>query len=754
MRARWWWLHLVGGAALAVAYLLADHLFADGELVRLGLYQAVACSTVVVVLVGTRRQTAATRLPWLVLALGQALWATGDGVWAYLSVVHHAEPHPSPADAFYLAAYPLLGACLVLLGRHRPLDGSGLVDSAIVTVSFGLPTWILLAGPVLDGRSQGLTTVLVGVAYPVGDVLLLALLVRLSTSGGARTPSFRLLVAGAVVLPVADVLSSAVPADGPLTDLFSVLWMASYLLWGAAALHPSADRVSAAGSDPVGALPPVRLALLAVAILVAPGSLALQLLGGDVAHGWPVVVCTVLLVLLGVVRVHLGESAQARSVRQRDQLQVDLEHQASHDALTGLPHRTTLLHLTEAALDRARRSGTGTGLLLLDVDRFKHVNDSHGQRVGDHVLQAVATHLLGCVREGDVVGRLGGDEFVVLVEDVDGEGVLLDLARRLTTVELDADGRHLALTTSTGVAVAVAGRATAGELLHHAEVAASRAHDAGGARAWAFDEDLRFELQEQARLEAAVRAGLGAGEFVLHYQPVVDVATLAVTGYEALIRWERPGHGRVPPDSFIPVAERSALICDVGRWVLDQACAQLAAWADRDTTVAVNLSGRHLAHPGVVDEVLDALRVAGVPARRLVVEVTETVVLDDAAVGVNLRALREAGVAVSLDDFGTGYTSLGQLRDLPVSTLKIDKSFVSAATGSEAELVGLLVHAAHAFGLDVVAEGVERPDQLEMLRGLGCDQAQGYLFSRPLPAEELPAGVPAGVTAGVTAGPR
>ena len=295
---------------------------------------------------------------------------------------------------------------------------------------------------------------------------------------------------------------------------------------------------------------------------------------------------------------------------------------------------------------------------------------------------------------------------------------------------------------SIGVAVSSPDDHDAHLLLHHADIAAYRAKAAGRGRTGIFDEELRRELAERAELEAAISVGLVAGEFLLHYQPVVDLLSGAETSYEALIRWQRPGHGLVPPDRFIPVAEKSAIICDIDRWVLRQATCQLAEWLRIDpdglsgVTMAVNISGRHLGSPEIVDDVANALVGAGLSPGRLVLEITETVLVDEPTATAQVSALRKLGVAVSIDDFGTGYTSIGQLQHLNADILKIDRSFVSSAAPATRELVRLTITAAHAFGLHVIAEGVENAEQLRSLAAMGCDSAQGYHFARPRSAQE------------------
>jgi diguanylate cyclase (GGDEF)-like protein len=445
--------------------------------------------------------------------------------------------------------------------------------------------------------------------------------------------------------------------------------------------------------------------------------------------------------------VHASVREIVHSVRQREELQFALAHQATHDALTQLPNRAQAVTLVTAALHRGRRSGGMTGLLFVDLDGFKAVNDGHGHAAGDEVLREVARRLTTAVRPGDVVCRLGGDEFVVLVESVHSEHDLLELANRLidaVSEQIVAGRAHVRIGASIGVAISRDGGIDADALFAEADTAAYRAKAHGRGRAELFDETLRLQLNQRAELEAAIASGLVDGEMQVAYQPVIDVATDRLMGYEALIRWERPGVGLVPPDEFIPVAEGSRLIGDVDRWMLHEATRQLAQWraecpaapGEPDPTIAVNISGRHLADQRVITDVSDALAASGLPAELLVLEVTETVLVDDPLAYDHLTALRSMGVSIAIDDFGTGYTSIGQLRNMPVDTLKIDRSFVASTEPAHRELVALMIRAAHTFGLTVVAEGVEEPAQLARLKAQECDQAQGYLLYRPMGAPE------------------
>ncbi|MBB2900851.1 diguanylate cyclase (GGDEF)-like protein [Kineococcus radiotolerans] len=449
--------------------------------------------------------------------------------------------------------------------------------------------------------------------------------------------------------------------------------------------------------------------------------------------------------------VHASVTQVITAFHERERLQADLAHQAAHDALTELPNRAQTLVLTERALHRAARQHGRVGLLFVDLDHFKAVNDSFGHAAGDELLRVVASRMHETVRGGDVVCRLGGDEFVVLVEGVEDEKGLVDLGERLiravsAPVALTGlpQAQHVRVGASVGVAVGTPGALDAERLVRDADAAVYRAKSAGRGVVEVFDDELRAELSARAELETALRRGLDGGELVLHYQPVLDLQTGRTRSVEALVRWQRPGHGLVPPDSFIPVAEASSLVCDLGRWALAEATAQLVRWdvegghrAGLD--VAVNISGRHLAQAHLLDDVTDALTASGIAASRLTVEITETVLVDEPLALEHLRSLREIGVRVAIDDFGTGYTSIGQLSRLPVDVLKIDRSFVSSPEAGNGDLVRLLISAAHSFSLGVVAEGVEEDTQLSALLAASCDAAQGFLFARPVPADDLPA---------------
>jgi diguanylate cyclase (GGDEF)-like protein len=446
---------------------------------------------------------------------------------------------------------------------------------------------------------------------------------------------------------------------------------------------------------------------------------------------------------LAVAPVDGGTMAVAADISGRKALESELAHSALHDGLTDLPNRALLLDRLEVALARAARSGLPVAVLYLDLDRFKVVNDSLGHGTGDRLLVAVAERLLAAARDGDTVGRVGGDEFVVCCEGLTGAADASVMAARMCAAvaePIDLDGVELFVTTSIGIAVAEAGQ-DAATLLRDADAALYRAKELGKNRAEVFDGEVRAAVAERMAIESALHRAVERGELRLHYQPVVDLADGTVVGVEALVRWEHPERGLLPPLAFIPVAEETGLIVPIGTWALEEACRWWASLpAEQRVPVSVNLSPRQLAGPELVDTVTRVLAETGTPPSELCLEVTENVLIADMAVArLRLEELRALGVVLAIDDFGTGYSSLAYLRSFPFDVVKLDRGFVAnlATSDVDVEIVGAVVRMATALGLCVVAEGVESADQLAGLRAVGCTRAQGYLFARPQPADLL-----------------
>jgi diguanylate cyclase (GGDEF)-like protein len=435
-------------------------------------------------------------------------------------------------------------------------------------------------------------------------------------------------------------------------------------------------------------------------------------------------------------------------ITERRAIEEQLVREALHDRLTGLPNRALLLDRVTQALSAVRRHGQTLGVLFIDIDRFKVINDSLGHDVGDQVLVEVARRLEVAMRPGDTVSRFGGDEFVVLCEDLDHPAQALVVATRLQEVlsePVRVGDAELVMTVSTGIALPSSPADDAGTLLRDADAAMYRAKQDGRARSVLFADAMRVEAMDRLETETQLRRALTEDQLQVHYQPLVDVATGALVGMEALVRWQHPTRGLVQPEDFIAIAEETGLVVPLGDWVLERACEQLVAWHrdhphHRSLSMAVNLSGVQVERPDLATRIGAILERTGVDRGSVELEITESVLMRDAqGTMAVLHALRGLGVRLSVDDFGTGYSSLSYLKRFPVDTLKIDRSFVDGL-GREAEdsaIVKAIQGLAVSLGMTTVGEGVEETTQLEVLRRLGCTRAQGYLFSRPKPADEL-----------------
>ncbi|MFZ5505933.1 MAG: putative bifunctional diguanylate cyclase/phosphodiesterase [Pseudomonadota bacterium] len=450
----------------------------------------------------------------------------------------------------------------------------------------------------------------------------------------------------------------------------------------------------------------------------------------------------------GVVMSALDRMGRSLS-EQRDEIRRNteaLERQATIDPLTGLSNRALLSDRLEQALIHARRSGRSVAVMLLDLDRFKTVNDSLGHRRGDELLQCVAARLQASVREGDTVARLGGDEFVIVLNDLSDTLDLGPIARKVLdalATPVDIERHRLSVVASIGIATFPDDGDSPEQLLQHADTAMYRAKSGGGGAAVFFSPDMMQASVERLRIEAGLRRALENGELILHYQPIVDAASGRIGSAEALLRWNDPQSGAVPPVTFISVAEETGLIVPIGEWVLHTACAQTVAWQKQglgDIPVAVNLSPRQFGAPALDRTIARAMAQTGCPASLLHLEITESTLIaqPDAAMSV-LDRLSALGVGISIDDFGTGYSSLSRLKELPVDRLKIDRAFVKEIERDDSDriIVEVIVMLAKKLGLHTVAEGVETTEQRAYLETLGCDELQGYLFSRPCAAGDF-----------------
>ena len=505
-----------------------------------------------------------------------------------------------------------------------------------------------------------------------------------------------------------------------------------------------------------------RFPLVALAGFVAPGILLVAGLTGRTADVPFLAGSSMVLFGLIVLRVvwllnRVGYQAEQLHV-QADSLQLaldaqlileeDLRHQAFHDGLTGLPNRALLHDRVGHALEASTRTAARVAVLFCDLDNFKAVNDSLGHDVGDQLLLAASIRLVAAVRPGDTVARLGGDEFAILmdsIEDVTHGTAVAERAVSALRQPFVVGGQIINVSVSIGIAYAEAGVNTQ-VLLSQADAAMYEAKSAGKDRAQEFETIMRTRIVHRMQLRSAFPDALRREEFQLVYQPQISLRDESLQGFEALVRWTHPVHGEIAPADFVSLAEETGFIIPLGRWILETACSAAAGWPDvhaAPLTVAVNVSGRQLENEQLMDDVRTALSYSGLHARQLTLEITESVLVVNPALNAEiLKILRGLGVPLAIDDFGTGYSSLSSLRQFPVDSLKIDRSFVESLTESDnatSAFVQAIIRLAHDVGLSTVAEGIEFPVQQQRLAEMGCDSMQGFLLAPPMPASAVEA---------------
>jgi diguanylate cyclase (GGDEF)-like protein/PAS domain S-box-containing protein len=1013
-----WQLLLGGGALICALYVWVPPFQGSGPVMNL-----LGLSPVVAILTGVRRFRPAARGPWLFFALGFALFWLGDlYTYSYPRVFGAEVPFPSIGDGMYVLVYPALMVGLLSLVRRRNPRGDrpGLIDALIMTLGLALVSWVALIAPYIHDDSMDLVAKLVSIAYPAGDILLLAAAIRLAVDGGRRGPAFGFLSASIVALLVTDFAYGVFTLNGTFDFqvVLDVGWISFYLLWGAAALHPSMRELGEPTPGHASRLSPIRLVLLTCASLIAPGvQIVTQVHSADVDLIVIVLASVVLFILVvarmaglvrqeerssarqrvlsgagsalvgaterkdlyaaamraaeelcdgatgafalledGVVRIvdahgpaaeglvdrrlrpetaqqllalagdpdtpllampaalrtDLGlprwsanvlalaldqrgqtrglllvatgedlrdadrgalralasqvslalESAElteevhsrrsearfgslvrhssdlitvlgadgtivyqspsslamlgldpdelagtrfeellapgestrlvqilgdgsaraagqtevlqaalrhrdgtvrqfeiqytnllddehvqgivlnARDISERRQFEEQLAHQAFHDPVTGLANRALFAERVRHASARALRDGVGVGVMFLDLDDFKTVNDSLGHAAGDEVLTEFAKRLEGIIRASDTAARFGGDEFAILLEGVHSADEAVETADRVLAtmaVPLRVHHKELVLRASVGISLAEPGTVVEPEeLIRNADAAMYNAKRDGKGGYRLFEPEMHQSVLARLELRADLQRALVNDEFELHYQPVVRLGDGTVSGVEALVRWRHPERGLVAPGDFIPFAEETGLIVPIGRWVLREGCRTARALqrlrSDEPLTMAINLSAKQLQHSDVVADVHDAIAESGLEPEHLTLEITETVLMADAELAVRrLEELKTLGVRLALDDFGTGYSSLSHLSNFPVDILKMDRSFLREGRSAKtSELATAVVALGESLNLDVVAEGIELPEQWTALRELGCALGQGFYFARPM----------------------
>ena len=1011
------WAWYVGGAGLLTAlYLFVPPFKGNGPLINL-----LGLSGVVAIVVGIRMHRPQAQAAWWLFVLGQFLFFAGDlYTYSYPKVFGADVGFPSAGDALYLLVYPaLMGGLLLLVRRRNPRrDPAALVDALILTIGIGLLSWVFLIAPNIHLSGLSWLAKSVSIAYPLGDVLLLAVAIRLAVDAGKRAPAFFLLAGSIVCLLATDSAYNLALLQNTYNHqlIYDLGWILYYVLWGAAALHPSMRVLEEPANDSRPRLTSLRLSLLGAACLIAPSIRFFQSLGNpDVlvlivasavlfllvvirmaglvrqeerivsreralrgagtklvgAAGYeqiyeaaiagvrqllgedpcvhlallrdsgPVVAAssqdcdwalteptfewlqgnagrvripylelpreartelrfegghTVLLTplsirsevrgllvanshdevseevansfealglqvslavegaslaadlhrrqsearfrslvahssdLITVLDAHglvtyqspsvervLGYGAEeiegtqfdwllseadrprlrsliagdgsgsseahtlecalthkngtslrfevqhtdllhdehvrgivlnSRDVSERKEFEDQLAHQAFHDPVTGLANRALFSDRVEHALMRSQRGFPDIAVVFIDLDDFKTVNDSLGHAAGDSVLQEVARRLRIAVRPTDTVARFGGDEFAVLLEGVNDSAMAADAAARiLHALELayEIDGKQVFPRASVGICLVDREDAVpeAAELLRNADVAMYMAKRDSKGSYRVFEPAMHERVVERLELRAELQQSIEADQLELHYQPVVRLEGHEIVGVEALLRWQHPTRGTIPPNQFIPLAEETGLIVAMGRWVLNEACRegveiQTRFERDEPLTISVNLSVRQLQSDSIVSDVRCALETSGLPPESLVLEITESVMMSDTDFAVQrLDDLKALGVRLAMDDFGTGYSSLSYLSRFPVDILKMDRSFVGA--GENVALQSAIIALGASLELDVVAEGIELPEQEQSLHDLGCEIGQGFLFAHPMPSSDLAA---------------
>ncbi len=851
--------YLVAGMLLTVVYFVVPT-----EPAKLVVWPIIGWSSVLAILVGVAVNRPEPRSAWYLLAAGVATLIVGDDLYSIRNFVQHADAlFPSYIDIVYLAMYPLLVGGLALLVHRRSVGGdrSSVIDASIITAGLGLVSWVLLIAPYLHSGEFSVFYRLTSIAYPIGDVAVLAIAVRLAVGGGRRPGAFWLLTGGLVALLGADALYGYLNLSGTFSEHspVDVGWIAFYVAWGAAALHPSMRGLSTAtpGTEQISA---GRVLVIGGAVLVPPAILFTQGALGNVTDPLAIALTGGLLIILVLVRIvslvresadrrsnarlqtlvdktsdaivvvdgqgriqyhtpstermlgrhaaeldgtRLGDVLEAadgnrldamlvshaapatiewrvrhtdggwrdldvivddlrgtadidgivftmRDVTERKQFDLKLRRQTLHDSLTGLPNRMLFIDRIDQALRRGERRNGSVAVLVLDLDDFKMVNDSLGHAAGDDLLKAVTARLVTVTRSADSLARLGGDEFGFLLENGD-----VDDGSELAALRIQAALRapfrvgdsEMQVHASIGIATGSLRTHTCDDVLRDADLAMYFAKRKGKDRFELFFPAMHENATRRLEVVADLLGGMDRGEFVVYYQPIVDTRNGHILGAEALVRWQHPRRGLVGPDEFIPVAETTGLIAPIDRWVLNDACRQTKIWkvnglADDSFYISVNLSSQHLQDPSIAEHVSDALAVSGIAPDAVVLEVTETGLVDDVdSAGAALAGLKRLGVRIAVDDFGTGYSSLTHLIKFPIDILKIDKSFVDrVADGANGEvMVRAVVDLAHTLSLKAIAEGVEHPDQARALERLGCNVAQGYLFAPPVPAPDMTA---------------
>jgi diguanylate cyclase (GGDEF)-like protein len=714
-------------------------------------WSALAILAVVAIYVGVRLHRPRRQWPWVLLAGAILVSSAGDAL--YIQVQAGAPDELlGISNFFYLVMFVAIASAQLRFARSGSsgIEQAGLADAITVTLVLLLLTYLTVISPAMP-NFMVITDPAV-LAYVLGSGLLVATVVRLLTTR-RRTMSVLFLVAAAVLALLADILYGLESTGGSLRAgaVTDVGWLLMYACWGAAALHPSMARLTEPEVLPNREITFRTGAVLVVTALVGPIALMVEALSGHVRDGIVLAVSSTMLFLLSLTRMAAAANTHRRSLIYRDH----------HDTLTGLANR---VHFTERVANAQTRPDP-VAVLVIDLDDFKVVNDVFGHSVGDEVLVTVARRISRLLGRHDVGARLGGDEFAVLVASEPTTTALATWGQRLCEAIAEPiafAGREIRVTGCVGVTgtppdpadLANAGSAEdstedplAEDLLRQAGLALQAARSAGMGQWCLYRSDVHGAMIERMHLRAALDRAVTDGAFELYFQPIVALEPESTVGFEALVRWDHPTLGLVPPSDFIDLAEETGQIEAIGAWVMRGAITTAAHWyrtqpAPARPYISVNVSARQFRTPGFAERVDRELAAAGLPASHLMVELTESVLLrEEDQVWAELATLRDTGVRLALDDFGTGFSSLSYLVQTPIDVIKIDKSFVRTLGSSHRHyaIINGIVRLAQQLGLQVVAEGIETTGDLEFLVRMGCRYGQGYLFAPPMTRKEADA---------------
>lgn len=752
------------------------------------LYNLLATIALIMAAIQTRKISKRLSWGWGILAIAQFSFTLGDTIWAVLELGLKVSPFPSFADEPYLLYYPLffLGIFLFPSKRFSPVEWiKRTLDTSIIMVVAILGYWIFLIGPLMRvNHGMSFVEKFLSVAYPAGDLILLfALLVIIYyRSEKINVGSMWILALGLVTMIVTDSIYNyqsllGTYASGAILDFG---WLFSYVLIALAGIFQTLSAQIYQEGDAVPDKNLVTRGIISHAVsfmpylwVIAAYILLLNFHNSDLPINSSMLLfgigCIIGLVitrqiivlqeniqLLSNLRMVLEQVNQQASeldksntnlrqeITERNRVEAQLAHDALHDGLTGLANRILFMDRLGHAFEINKRElEFNYSILFLDLDNFKAINDGVGHSVGDKVLIEVGLRLKKCMRALDTVARFWGDEFVVLLENTTENNAAMSVAKRILT-ELERPfnliGNEVQITCSIGIVQGITGYTNPEDVLRDVDIAMHRAKEKGKARIELFSLDMRTSALYMLEIESDLRRAIANGEFILNYQPIYSLEHNHIVGLEALVRWNHPIRGLLMPSEFINVAEKSGLIIPLGDWVLSEACSQLRKWHLEcpglgDLSVNVNISAKQIIQKDLVEKVKETLRLTGLDPKKLKLEITENAYIENQVVLNDfLSDLLKIGVAFMIDDFGAGYSSLGYLKNIPVNTIKIDKSFVDGILegGKDFEIIKTIIAMAQGMGMDTIAEGIENGEQLIKLKSINCVYGQGFFLSEPL----------------------